>query len=106
VFLEPIGLIGYRNPLVVVDEVGLISPAVARRRTQGPGWYTDIVDQERPDWLVVRAALLARGAGFAGRWEPLRGPAERDSLSAHYAIANRFPPDGGDQALLVLHRSR
>ena len=106
VFLEPIGLIGYRNPLVVVDEVGLISPAVARRRTQGPGWYTDIVHLERPDWLVVRAALLARGAGFAGRWEPLRGPAERDSLSAHYTIANRFPPDGGDQALLVLRRTR
>ena len=34
---EPIGMIGYRGPLVVVDEAGLVSPAVARRRMRGPG---------------------------------------------------------------------
>jgi len=41
VMLEPIGIVGWRNPVVVVDEVGLVSPAVARRRLQGPRWYAD-----------------------------------------------------------------
>lgn len=106
VFLEPIGLIGYRNPLVIVDEVGLVSPSVARRRAQGPGWYTDVVAEQRPDWLVVRRGLLTRGAGFAARSAPLRDAAERDSLSAHYAVAKTMSPDPGDQTLIVLRRVR
>ncbi|HKQ59627.1 MAG TPA: hypothetical protein VJY35_17330, partial [Candidatus Eisenbacteria bacterium] len=106
VFLEPIGMIGYRNPLVVIDEVGLVSPAVARRRAQGPGWYTDIVAERRPDWLVVRGALLTRAEGFAALTAPLRNPAERDSLLARYAVSGVFPPDGGDQAMVVLQRVR
>jgi arabinofuranosyltransferase len=106
VFLEPIGLIGYRNPLVVLDEVGLVSPQVARRRAQGPGWYTDVIAGERPDWLVVRRALLSRGAGFAGRHAPFRNAAELDSLNAHYAVATTFAVQAGDQALLVLQRQR
>ncbi|MBI5708987.1 MAG: hypothetical protein HZC42_01600, partial [Candidatus Eisenbacteria bacterium] len=35
VMLEPIGMVGYAAPLVVVDEIGLVSPAVARRRLRG-----------------------------------------------------------------------
>jgi hypothetical protein len=106
VLLEPIGLIGYRNALVIVDEVGLVSPSVARRRAQGPGWYTDVVAEQRPDWLVVRRGLLTHGAGFAAPSAPLRGPAERDSLSAHYAVAKVMAPDPGDQTLMVLRRVR
>lgn len=106
VMLEPIGLIGFRNPLVVVDEVGLVSPEVARRRAQGPGWYTDVVVVERPEWLVVRRALLTRGAAFAGRWAPMRNTAEIDSLKAHYPIVRTVAPNSGDQALLVLRRAR
>lgn len=105
VMLEPIGLIGFRNPLVVIDEVGLVSPEVARRRASGPGWYTDIVAAERPEWLVVRRGLLTRGAAFAGRWPPVRTLAEVDSLTAHYAVVDSVSPQSGDQALLVLRRS-
>ena len=104
--MEPIGIIGYRVPLVIVDEVGLVSPSVARRRAQGPGWYTDVIAEQRPDWLVVRRSLLTRGVGFAGRSAPLRGPQERDSLNAHYAVAETMAPDEGDQTLLVLRRVR
>jgi arabinofuranosyltransferase len=105
VMLEPIGLIGFRNPLVVIDEVGLVSPDVARRRASGPGWYTDIVAAERPEWLVVRRGLLTRGAAFAGRWAPVRTLGEVDSLRAHYAVVDSVSPQSGDQALLVLRRS-
>jgi len=106
VMLEPIGLIGFRNPLVVIDEVGLVSPDVARRRASGPGWYTDIVAAERPQWLVVRRGLLTHGAAFAGRWAPVRTMAEVDSLTAHYAVVDSVSPASGDQALMVLRRSR
>jgi hypothetical protein len=104
VFLEPIGLVGFRNPLVVVDEVGLISPAVARRRVQGPGWYTDVIAEQRPDWLVVRRSLLTSGATFAGRWAPLRSSAELDSLNAAYVVSGTIAPAAGDQALVILQR--
>jgi len=106
VMLEPIGLIGYRNPLTIVDEVGLVSPSVARRRAQGAGWYTDIVAEQRPDWLVVRRGLLTHGAGFASSSAPIRGPGERDSLSAHYAVAKVMSSNPDDQTLMVLKRMR
>jgi hypothetical protein len=106
IFLEPIGIIGYRNPLSIIDEVGLVSPAVARRRAQGAGWYTDVVAAEQPDWLVVRRGLLTRGAGFSAGAAPLRDAAERDSLSARYPVAKVMTPDAGDQTLLVLRRIR
>jgi hypothetical protein len=104
--LEPIGIIGFQVPMTIVDEVGLVSPAVARRRARGAGWYTDVVAEQRPDWLVVRRGLLTRGEGFATPAAPLRGPAERDSLNAHYEIAKTMTPDQGDQTLLVLRRVR
>ncbi len=103
VMLEPIGMVGFLNPLVVVDEAGLVSPRVAQRRMHGDGWYTDVVAAERPDWLVVRRGLLQRGQAFAGHGEPFRGPAERDSLLARY---RELPdqPDAGEQDLVVLAR--
>lgn len=104
VFLEPIGMIGFRNPLVVLDEVGLVSPAVARRRAQGAGWYTDVVAEQRPDWLVVRPSLLAGGAAFAGRHAPMRDAAELDSLRARYEVAHTVTGHEGGEGLLVLRR--
>jgi hypothetical protein len=105
VMLEPIGMIGYAAPLVVVDEVGLVSPQVARRRQRGAGWYHDLVASEQPDWLVVRYGLIRTGAGFAGAGAPFRNAAERDSVFARYPIvANE--PTLGDQSLVILRRTR
>jgi hypothetical protein len=106
VFLEPIGMIGYRNPLVVVDEVGLVSPAVARRRAQGAGWYSDVIAEQRPDWLVVRPSLMTGGAAFAGRHAPMRNAAELDSLRARYRVTHTVDGADGGEGLLVLRRER
>lgn len=106
VLLEPIGLIGWRAPVVIVDEVGLVSPAVARRRLQGPGWYADVADEERPDWIVIRRAALTGGAAFAGAGAPFRSPAERDALFARYAQATVVDEQAaGPNALVVLRRT-
>jgi hypothetical protein len=106
VLLEPIGFIGYHCPLRVVDEIGLVSPWVARRRVQGPGWYTDLLQRERPEWLVVRRTFLKSGEVWAGAGAPFRSPAERDSLLAHYQTVSGTDEEAGDLSLAVLRRSR
>jgi len=102
VFLEPIGMIGFRCPIRVIDEVGLVSPAVAKRRLAGPGWYADVVAAEKPDWLVIRPDVLTSGRSFAGAGAPFRSEAERDAMLARYdAMA---PSAVGGRDLVVLRR--
>lgn len=104
VMLEPIGMVGYEAPVRIVDEVGLVSPAVARRRLEGAGWYADVVGVERPEWLVIRRGVLRSGAGFAGAGAPFRSSAERDTLLARYELATVIDEVAGEAALVVLHR--
>lgn len=104
VMLEPIGIIGFTVPVVVIDEVGLVSPRVARRRSQGPGWYSDVVASDRPQWLVVRQGMLATGEAFAGLGAPFRSLAERDSVLSRYEEVWRGDPAGGASTLVVLRR--
>ncbi|HYM82437.1 MAG TPA: hypothetical protein VEY91_13625 [Candidatus Limnocylindria bacterium] len=105
VMLEPIGLIGYRTPLVIVDEVGLVSPAVAKRRLQGPGWYADVARETAPEWLVVRRGLVRQGAVFAGAGAPFRSAAERDALFAGYRRVHVVEEQAGDQAIEIYRRA-
>jgi hypothetical protein len=103
--LEPIGMIGYNCPLVILDETGLVSPVVARRRLRGAGWYTDLVDAERPEWLVVRLGVIRSGQAFAGAGAPFRSADERDALFAGYErMAVLDEAVAGDNALAVLRR--
>jgi hypothetical protein len=107
VMLEPIGMIGFHNPtLRIVDEIGLVSPAVARRRLQGPGWYHDIVTRERPDYLVVRRTFLRSGEAWAGAGAPFRSAAERDSLLALYTMVSGTDEEAGELSLAVMRRLR
>lgn len=103
VVLEPIGMIGFRAPVRITDEIGLVSPDVARRRLGGPGWYADIVRQHAPRWLVIRPELLASGEAFAGEGAPFRSDSERAGLFRDYVQA--WPaPTGASPRLLVLRR--
>ena len=104
VMLEPIGMIGFSCPVVVIDETGLVSPEVARRRMQGPGWYTDIARARRPRWLVVRRGILGSEAAFAGAGNPFRSAAERDSLLAGYRVVGSSGQETSDHSLLLLQR--
>ena len=103
-FLEPIGMIGYECPLVIIDEIGLVSPSVARRRLEGPGWYADVVARERPEWLVTRRVMMASGEAWAGVGAPFRSAAERAALLQRYAVVDTVLPARDLQALLVLRR--
>lgn len=106
VMLEPIGIIGYAAPVVIVDEVGLVSPRVAQRRRAGSGWYADVAAAERPDWLVVRAEMLRTGEAFAGTGAPFRTAAERDSLFARFRAVAGADAAAAAGALVVLRRVR
>jgi hypothetical protein len=78
VFLEPLGIIPYLNPnLNVVDEIGLMTPRVAERRSQGAGWMADVLAEYRPEWVVVRTRFLRNPRlQFTGAGSPFRSDAE------------------------------
>src|SRR6185503_9534919 len=94
---------GYRSGLRVLDESGLVSPAIAQRRVLGAGWYADEIRGSRPDWLVVRAKVLESGQAFAGTGAPFRGEAERDAVLADYTVERGATPEHGDP-FAVFHR--
>jgi len=103
--LEPIGLIGWRNrPLRVLDEVGLVSPEVARRRREGPGWYADLLAERRPEWLLTRRGVLLRNVAFAGAGVPFRSLEERDRALADYRLVAAQDSTLGDQAWVIYRR--
>ena len=104
VLLEPIGLIGYRVKLRVLDEVGLVSPRIAKRRTQGPGWMTDVIAAEQPEWLVLRRGVVAQMEAFAGVGAPFRNKGERTALLSRYGVETIVDEAAGDAALVVLRR--
>jgi hypothetical protein len=106
VFLEPIGMVGYGAPVRIIDEVGLVSPQVAARRMQGPGWYADIVRRERPDWLVLRRRVLTGGRAFAGAGAPFRDLAERDAVLSDYQAEAAVDTTSGENTLVILSRRR
>jgi len=87
VFLEPIGYVGYRTGLHVIDEIGLVSPELVARRTHGAGWYADEVASAKPTWLVVRPAVIESRDAFAGTGSPFRSVSERDRTLADYELA-------------------
>jgi hypothetical protein len=105
VMLEPIGTIGWQaREQRILDEVGLVSPDVARRRRQGPGWYADLLASKRPEWLVVRAGLVRRGEAFTGAGAPFRSLEERLAALAEYDTSAVGDTTAGDENFLVLKR--
>jgi len=103
VFLEPLGHIGYVSGLTVYDEVGLVSPLVARRRTQGAGWYADVVGRLHPDYLVVRDGFFDHNASFSGGAAPFRSPEELSQVRAAYDVVPTSEP-GVRMGLTLLRR--
>lgn len=85
--LEPLGYIGYYSERVMLDEVGLVTPAVVelkRRRVPGELYFTHL----DPDYLVLHCDDALR------MQEPSDG--EEAGLAASYALVKRFDPLGFD----------
>jgi hypothetical protein len=104
VMLEPIGMIGYAAPVVVIDETGLVTPEVADRRARGEGWYSDLVAERRPRWIVIRLGVLNSREAFAGMGRPFRSKAERDSVLRPYRLVGQSGDETNEQTLALLQR--
>jgi len=101
VLLEPIGMIGWGTKLRIVDEIGLVSPWVAKRRKQGDGWMTDVLLREHPRWLVIRRGVIQQGEAFAGAGRPFRDETERKAVSQAYGLVTTIHPEDGPNALEI-----
>jgi hypothetical protein len=97
--LEPIGMIGWATKLRIIDEIGLVSPWVAKRRKQGDGWMTDVLLREHPTWIVTRRGVLASGEAFAGAGRPFRDESERRAVVEAYGLVATVHPEDGPLAL-------
>jgi hypothetical protein len=60
VALEPIGYIGYFSRRRVIDEVGLVTPAMIPILRAGDGWFGRAMRRFQPDYVVERIHFLAR----------------------------------------------
>lgn len=92
VLMEPAGIIPYHAyKLRVVDEIGLVTPWVLPYRKRGPGWYVDLVDTLKPEWIVMRnsdyslmnSGLLMR---YSGGLAPARSKVEWQGMIRQYTI--------------------
>jgi hypothetical protein len=85
--LEPAGYIPFYSDLRTYDEVGLVSPLVVQYRSQyGGGWYMELLEQKRPDWLVERAYMTKHitmdGVHLS--------PQDASWFDTHYTLARHF----------------
>ena len=61
VFLEPLGYIGFYSQLKMLDFPGLAAPeVVAARKKLGSDRAAGLIQELKPDWLVLRAAEAQR----------------------------------------------
>ncbi len=108
VMLEPIGIVGYVSGLRVIDEVGLVTPWVAREREQGDGWYARVMSRDRPDYIVIRRNWLDGGVSWAGAGEPFVSQQQADSALSNYETMRVRADElsAGAAKLLILRRKR
>jgi hypothetical protein len=107
VLLEPIGIIGYGSGLRVLDEVGLVTPWIARERRAGDGWYARVLEREHPDYLVIRRDWLEGGVSWAGIGAPFASRAQADRALADYEPVRQRAGQGlpeGAGLLRILRR--
>jgi hypothetical protein len=96
VFLEPIGYIGYHaGPDVkIIDEVGIISPAIVRFRREGAGWYLRALEALKPDYIVEYTYSIENNRVEA-TGEPLfQGRADLDWFHHRYKVVRTFEACG------------
>jgi hypothetical protein len=81
--LEPLGYIGYYSDRVMLDEVGLVTPAVVElnRRQVGAGFLFSYLD---PDALVLHCDDALRFQGLLG--------GEDTGLAERYSPVKQFNP--------------
>lgn len=94
VFLEPIGYIGYFSRLKILDYPGLVAPEVSNIiRSGGRGGYARLIDDLRPNWLVLRPYELAQqnlmNSPTLAAYTPIELWSQRSKIDAHTFLPGR-----------------
>lgn len=115
VLLEPIGYIGYyAGPGVrILDEVGLVTPAIEHAGSGGAGWYIDLIRSLRPDYIVEYSSSLRANRVTATGTPLFVNEVERRWFAASYETVVSFEAagvyplvDDTEKSFVVFRRNR
>jgi hypothetical protein len=84
VAMEPIGYIGYYSRRRVLDEVGLVSPAMVPVNRAGAGWFAEMLRRLAPEYVVERPGYLLRNRTLNTLVPMFRSAAEREAFLTDY----------------------
>jgi len=104
VALEPIGYIGYYSQRRILDEVGLVSPAMVPLTRRGDGWFSDMLRRFAPDYLVQRPYFLAANSTLNSQTRLFRNPEEQLEFALRYRPVRGFRSDDLPNRLLPAYR--
>jgi len=82
---EPIGYIGYYSRRPILDEVGLVSPAMIPLNRAGDGWFTRMLRTERPEYVVERYYYVTSNQTLNTGVRMFRSDAEQEWFEREYA---------------------
>ena len=107
VMMDAIGVAGWQRPDVrFVDVIGLCSPnAESARRSRTDGWLTYLIQDEKPDVVVVKLHEISSNHADAGEGKPFL-EATKESLSTGIVGAlyrEHHPGDVLGSAVLGYH---
>lgn len=88
--MEPIGYIGYYSRRRILDEVGLVSPEMVPLNREGAGWFTAMLTQFKPDYVVERPGYLLRNRTLNSGVPLFAELNERDAFLAQYEPVTAF----------------
>jgi len=96
VFLEPIGYIGYHaGPGVrIIDQMGLVSPAVSALRRGRSSWYIEAVRELRPGYIVEYTRSLDENIAEGTSSQLFRNSADRLWFDDNYETIRLFEARG------------
>jgi hypothetical protein len=92
ILLEPIGYVGYfaGRDRRILDEIGIVTPAIVPIRRRGKGWYLDALKVFHPDYVVQYDYALQRNVS-EGTGDPLFADVEEERwFHDHYRPVARF----------------
>jgi hypothetical protein len=92
IFLEPTGYIGYYagTDINILDEIGLVAPAVIPFHARGDGWYVPALQSIKPDYIVQYGTAIESNETEATHVKLFSGDEDRKWFSEHFELIKVF----------------
>jgi hypothetical protein len=102
--MEPIGYIGYYSGRRILDEVGLVSPAMVPLNRLGDGWFGAMVRNLEPEYIVERPGYLLRNYTLNTGVRMFSTDEDRDTFVSRYGPVVAFSSAEVPRSLLHDYR--